>query len=77
MKLKFWGYDEKNMGLHLISKSTTSGCTLGDANVIGIRAFEIIYFDGNIDENLSIGLHRYMGDNFYDCFHGKWKNTLK
>ena len=31
LRLKFWGYNEKN----------TSGYTLGDENVIGIRAFNI------------------------------------
>ena len=40
LKLKFWGYNEKNMAFHLTpKKSTTSGWALGDENVIGIRAF--------------------------------------
>ena len=44
LKLRLWGYNEKNMGFHLKAKKKkkkyTSGCTLGDENVFGIRAFK-------------------------------------
>ena len=35
LKLKFWGYDEKNMSLPLHFKNITSGWTQGDENAMG------------------------------------------
>ena len=50
LKLKFWICNQKNMGFHLISKKyTTSGWTLGDENVIGIRAFKGSFSHLNIN----------------------------
>ena len=40
LKLKFWGYNEKNIGFHLTSKKNYFRLHPGDENVIGIRAFK-------------------------------------
>ena len=41
LKLKFWGYNEKNMGFHLTPKSTVSSWALGDENAMGTYYFKL------------------------------------
>ena len=33
LKLKFWGYNENNMGFNMTPKNTTSGSALGDGRM--------------------------------------------
>ena len=69
LKLKFWGYNEKNMGFHLTPKSSTSSWALGDENAMGTSYFNY-YTDGVTNawrQCLAVCMHTHHGNYFVLC----------
>ena len=68
LKLKFWGYDEKNMGFHLTPKKYYFLLHPGGENVIGIIAFKHISSGCPMDNPKILRCNYTLKPKFIVCF---------